>query len=608
MKTLETNYGRTLPGTMKDGFLMKRLALPLFSAVAALLIGSFSVQAQDEHGKAFVPVTAEALANPAPADWPMHRRTYDMWGYSPLEQIGKDNVNSLTLAWSLAMTPGINEATPLVYDGVMYLPNPNDVIYALDATTGDFLWTYRRNVPSDAGILAQIQRNIAIYDDKIYAAAADGYMYALDARSGQLVWETAFTDDYRKVNNSAGPIVADGKVISGHACSSGVPDGCYITAHDALSGEELWRTHVIARPGEPGGDTWGGIPLESRHHVNAWNVGAYDPELNLVYWGTSVPAPSPEILRGTGDAPMLYSNSTLAIDAETGEIAWYFQHLPRDNWDFDHTFERLLVDTVVAPNADAEGMMAISPDIEAGKSYKVMTGSPGKTGIVWTLDRETGKFLWAKETTLQNVITAIDPATGAVTINEDVIPKDIYDSYGMVCPAQSGGKGWQPSAYNPATNAMYLPLQNLCGEPEIVVAEWTVEDGYGLGFRYFLAPGEDKVGHLEAVSAETGETLWTFESAGGRMAVLTTGGGLVFSGTSDRRFQAHDADNGELLWETILGAPVSGHPVSYSVDDTQYIAIPVGGGDFNTPGYNQAANLTAPSGSNTVYVFKLPGN
>src|SRR5690625_2950370 len=268
----------------------------------------------------FTPITDDILGNPADEDWPLYRRTWDMWGHSPLTQIDTDNVKNLALAWSVGMEAGINEATPLVYDGIMYLPNPDDVIYALDAKTGEFIWVHRRDLPSDAGMTARIQRNIAIYDDKVFAVAADGNVYALDARTGDLVWETPCTEDYRRVHNSAGPIVANGMVVSGHACAAGVENGCFISAHDTDSGEEMWRTYVIAEPGTPEGDTWGGLPMESRHHVNAWHVGAYDPELNLIYWGTSVPAPSPEIIRGSGDAPMLYSNSTLAIDADTGEI------------------------------------------------------------------------------------------------------------------------------------------------------------------------------------------------------------------------------------------------------------------------------------------------
>ena len=238
----------------------------------------------------------------------------------------------------------------------------------------------------------------------------------------------------------------------------GGPDACIITAHDARTGAELWRRRTIPAPGEPGDETWGGVPFEERVHVGTWMPPSYDPELRLIYQGTSVTSPAPKFMLGGVDNTHLYHNSTLALDVDTGEIRWYYQHL-NDHWDLDHPFERILVDIAVAP--DPEAVSWINPRLQPGEVRKVMTGIPGKTGIVYTLDRETGEFLWATPTVAQNVISDIDGATGAVTVNSEVV----FTAYGqevLACPTWAGGKDWEAGAYSPLTNTMYFPLRNTC--------------------------------------------------------------------------------------------------------------------------------------------------
>ena len=579
----------------------RRLALAL--VVGASLAGASWAQTVQD----FVPVTDEILRNPSPNDWLISRGNYAGWGHSALDQITTENVGGLTLAWARVMEPGNNQATPFVYNGVMYLVNPNDVIMALDATNGDLIWQYTRDLPAIEGVtiiagLSDTQRNIAMWDDMIIHSTSDAAIIALDARTGQLMWETSVGDP-RVIAQTSGPLVIDGVAITGRACDPALPGGCFITGHDTSSGEELWRTFMIPRAGEPGGESWGDLPTESRLHVGAWgNVGAYDPDLNLVYWGTSVPAPSPEILRGTIGDDVLYSNSTLAMNPQTGEIVWYYQHLPRDNWDFDHPFERMIMDTAVAPNPDE--VEWINPDIVPGQVYRTMTGIPGKTGIVYSLDRATGEFLWARTTVQQNVVSEIH-TDGRVVVNEDVIPTSIDDPYGLVCPTPLGGKDWMPGAYNPDTNAMYMPLANMCFEPEITTDEWTGADGYAITISPFLTPGEENVGTLQAISAETGSMLWKVEQPAMFMPVLSTGGDLVFVGDTQRRFHAFDASTGETLWTTIVGGPASGHPISYEVDGVQYVAIATGGG-FIEAFYNNAAGLSGQTNNNQLYVFRLP--
>ena len=590
------------------------VARPKVAAGIVWLAAAGAVLGQS--GPLIEPVTDAELTATPNGDWLSFRGNLSAWAYSALDAVNTETVGQLDYAWAAPMEDGPNEATPLVRGGIVYLPQTGDVVHALDARSGDLIWEYRRehNYLDPEGAdperrfgqgLGRITRNIAIWQDGLFVATMDAFIIRLDANTGELVWETRVGDS--RMAHSSGPIIANGKVISGRSCSMSVDGGCFLAAHDAVDGRELWRFYTIPRPGEPGDETWGGLPLERRYHVGAWHVGSYDPELDLIYWGTSVPAPSPEVLRGSGTGSLLYSNSTLALRPDTGELAWYFQHLPRDNWDLDHPFERILVDLEMEP--DEEAAWSINPALKRGERRRVMTGFPGKTAILWTLDRETGEFLWARETVFQNVITHIDPDTGAVTVNEEVIPKARDEEYGVVCPAASGGKDWPTAAYSPLTEAiyapLYAPLQDVCMSPIITGTGVGPPQGYGINFRMQLAPGKTTVGRLDAVSARTGESLWRFEEPAGMMSVMTTGGGLVFAGNTNRRFRAWDARTGEVLWETVLGGPVTGFPVSFAVDGEQYVAVAAGGSDLLSGLFNRLSNLTVRSGSNMLYAFKL---
>ena len=545
----------------------------------------------------FKPVTDAMLQNPAAEDWLMWRRTLNGWGYSPLDQVTTENVGDLQLVWSRALTEGRQQGTPLAYDGVLYMPNPRDVIQAIDAVSGDLLWEYRREVPDDVGDagLRTNNRNIAIYDNLIIDTSIDGYVFALDAGTGDLLWETEILDyeTYRSMQSS-GPIIANGKVISGRSCRK--PESCVITAHDARTGEELWRRRTIPVPGEPGDETWGDVPFEDRQHVGAWMVPSYDPELNLIYVGTSVTSPAPKFMLGGNDLAHLYHNSTLALNADTGEIDWYYQHL-NDHWDLDHPFERLLVDTAVTPNP-AE-VSWINPRITPGEQRQVITGIPGKTGVVYTLDRATGEFLWATPTVTQNVISDIDGATGAVTENSEVVFSGLGQEV-LSCPSWIGGKDWEAGAYSPLTNTMYYPLRNTCAR---VLS--TMEGGlaiYRLAARFQLAPGTDQVGTVQAISAETGEIVWGYEQRAATLSLATTGGGLVFGGDANGRFRAFDQTSGEVLWEINLGSPVTGFPISFAVDGRQYVVASTG----TSSNFGSLHPELNPSSGNNLFVFALP--
>lgn len=549
------------------------------------------------------PVTDTMLQDPAPGDWLMWRRTLDSWGYSPLEQIHKGNVDELVLVWARPLSEGIQEGTPLVHEGVMYMPNPLDVVQAIRADTGDVIWQYRRNLPDDLKVpFPSINRNIAVYDNLIIDTSADDYVYALAKDTGKLVWETQILD-YRKhpAQQTSGPIIADGKAVSGRGCEpKGGPEACVITAHDAKTGKELWRTPTIEKPGGEN-DSWGGIPYEERLHVGTWLVPSYDPELNLIYFGTSVTSPAPKFMLGGNDEKHLYHNSTLALNADTGEIVWYYQHLV-DHWDLDHAFERLLVDTVVAPDEDA--VTWINPNLEPGEKRKVVTGVPGKNGVVYTLDRETGEFLWATPTIYQNILKDIDPATGEATVNPETLFHEQGDKR-EICPSGHGGKNWPAGSYSPDTGAMYMPMQNTCTSTTVMSDASGIESVYGFSRRPMVAPGKTNVGAIYSIAVDTGKILWRYEQRAATTSLLATGGGLLFSGDVNGRFRAHDQETGEILWGVNLGSQVTGYPVTYEAGDRQYIAVSTGSG-WSTSGLLGLTPELRSSNANMLFVFALP--
>ncbi|MEJ8568685.1 pyrroloquinoline quinone-dependent dehydrogenase [Elongatibacter sediminis] len=592
---------------MKRGSAMRQRVTKL--GLTACLFVSGSVFAAGTTVTDFVPVDDATLQNPAADDWLMWRRTLNSWGYSPLEQVDRDNVRQLTLAWSRGLAEpqgaGVDEGTPLAYGGVLYVPSRGDVIQALDATTGDLIWNYRRSLPDDIEeylFASATNRNIAIWQDLIISTSADEYLFALDARSGEMVWETRINDYHtHPALQTSGPIIANGKVISTRGCEpKGGPDACVITAHDARTGKELWRTSTI-EPFQGEDDTWGGMPWEDRWHVGAWLVPSFDPELNRIFVGTSVTSPAPKFMMTGNENEYLYHNSTLALDAETGEIAWHFQHLV-DHWDLDHTFERLLLDTVVAPDPDA--VRWINPDLEPGEKRRVVTGIPGKTGIVYTLDRVTGEFLWATESVHQNVVADIDTRSGRATVN----PEKLFTGPGqtlMVCPSTGGGKNWQAGAYSPQTNTMYFPLQNTCMQATSIGEKPDLGSLYSMRLRTIMAPDVTDLGTVQAFSAATGERVWRHDQRAAMMSLVATGGGLVFGGDTRGRFHAFDDTTGATLWEVPLGAMITGYPITYAVDGRQYIAVSTGEAVV-TGSYMTLTPEIQPSKTRSLYVFALP--
>ncbi|MDP6535982.1 MAG: PQQ-binding-like beta-propeller repeat protein [Gammaproteobacteria bacterium] len=551
----------------------------------------------------YSPVSLEELADPPEGDWLMWRRTANHWGYSPLDQINKGNVSDLRLAWAWTMEPGKQETTPLVHDGVMFLPQACDFIEAVDATDGTPLWEYRRPTVDHVAPLSCANRNATLYKDQLIIATRDAYIVSLNATSGELTWERQIGDWTVGQHYSGGPQVFDGKVITGMSGCYYINTSCWITAHDADTGEELWRTNTVPRIGEPNGESWGDLPNEFRRGGSAWMPASFDAELNLIYVGVAVPIPWGSIQRGTRGGDVLYTNSTLALNADTGAIEWYFQHIPGGNWDLDHPFERLIVETEVTPDAEAVSWM--NPDIASSQRRKVITGIPGKPGIVWTLDAATGEFLWATETNYQNVIVGVDIEGQKGITNPELDITEIGQQK-LVCPTTQGGINWNSVGYSPQTNTLYTPTNNTCMNFFLRPVEPTVGLHHSSATsRPEIGPEDTgQVGQFTAIDVATGAARWTYrQRAGIGGSVLTTGGGLVFVSDDARRFRAFDAENGEILWEQILNSTAGGFPMSYSVDGVQYVAIAAGEGvnyRRHTPEIRQRG------GGNVLYVFSLP--
>ena len=554
----------------------------------------------------YTPVSEEMLRNPAPGEWLNWRGTDNAWGYSPLDQITLDNVGELQLAWSWAMDEtGSQEAAPLAHDGILYVPNPRGVIQALDGATGDLIWEYRPGVtlrvdgtrtsdntglPANARAVVGrgVQKNIAIYGDMIYAATGDASIVAVDARTGREVWKTAVADPGLGYFYVAGPIVAHGKLITGiSGCERYKDDVCFITGHDAITGQELWRTSTIARPGEPGGDTWGDLPLRFRAGSDAWIAGSYDAETNLVYWATSQAKPWARAVRGTaGDA--LYTNSSLALDPDTGELVWHYQYLPGETHDMDEVFESVLI------------------DLDGRRSLFKM----GKLGILWQIDRTTGEFINATDIGYQNILS-VDSETGEVRYRPGMIPEIGVEI--EMCPSTSGFKSWRAMAFSPLTNALYIPVALNCELATFGPAERILGGGGTGPVRRINTPhpaSEGNLGELLVIDIRNGEVMWRHRTPSPiNTAALTTAGGLVFAGDWDRHMYAYNAQSGDILWQTRLPTSTQGFPISYLADGKQYVAIPVGGGGSSwstTLPRELAPSIRRPRNGNSLHVFALP--
>ncbi len=533
-------------------------------------------------------VSSEELADPEPADWTYWRRSPQSQGYTPLDQITTKNVSSLSLAWVWGMEAGRSQPAPLVRDGIIFIPNFGNVVQALDGRDGSLLWEYRRQFP-EGGRSGGLLRTLAMWEDMIFVATTDAHLVALDARTGAVRWDSEIADETLGYSNTSGPIVANGIVINGiTGCGRFFEQSCFITGHDANTGEELWKTFTIAQPGEAGGDTWGALPLEFRGGGDVWISGSWDPELGLVFFGVAQAKPWMAASRGlTTDDSALYSNSTLAIDPKDGRIVWHRQHVPGESLDMDEAFEQVLIDIVDEPY-----LFTI-----------------GKSGILWKLDRRTGEFMGLKETVFQNVFSDINLETGEVRYREDIRNMKVSE-WLSVCPSTAGGHNWQSTGYHPPTRNLVIPLSQSCMEMSPREVTFEVGSGGNQGDRRWMEmPNtEGQFGKLSALNVDSMEESWSIEQRAPFLtAALTTAGGLVFIGDYDRYVHAYDVETGKELWRTRLATSAQGFPVSFAIDGEQYVAIPAGrdGGSPWRIGSFLAPELVSPTGHNALYVFKL---
>lgn len=548
-------------------------------------------------GKDFVPVTDKMLVNPSPDDWLMYSRTYDAQRFSPLKQITKANVGQLREVFHKELGNGPHESIPIVYRGVMYVQLPGNAIQAVNGATGETIWEYKHPAGTSSRAKA-----LSIYDDLVYYTAPDNSIVALDARSGEVRWQVKTPG-----NPTAGTVVIEGKVLSGRACG-GNGTNCYVLALDAKTGKEAWKFYSVAQDSDPdAAKTWGGVPQEKRE-ASQWGLpGGYDPQRRLIFWGISNPMPNTRIARHNGnpdavsyDTPSdLYSNSTVALNPDTGKLVWYYQHLPADDWDEDYPHERTLIRTAVSP--DPKFVKWINPDIRKGQQRDVAL-SVGEGGGIWALDRQTGQFLWASPFPFDHpnfLISNIDPKTGRVSINKSLIFTKPGEQH-LICYWNT--RSYWPTAYSPMHNSLYVPYLENCLDMTAGVAGARDKRGGQ------IAPGAslDTWQGLMKVNASTGEMTPLFkEHAPSNGAVVATAGDLLFWGDLDHMFRAFDADSGKVLWEQKLNGPVQNSTITYAVDGKQYVAVLTGVG-LNTAGIIDQAGIKPNRTYDALYVFALP--
>ena len=518
----------------------------------------------------YTPITEEMMTHPPASDWLMHYWNYAGWSHSPLKQITAKNVHNLQLRWVWSMDDGERQQiTPLVHDGVMFVSNNiTNRVQALNAKTGDLIWENTLG-PRLSG-QQNATRTMALYGDKLFYPATDANLYALDAATGRVDWKIKFSSFGN--DKIGGLMVADGKLIAGlgRCDERTTQDRCFIAAYDVNDGHQIWKFSTVAYTGEPGGDSWGSLTNGQRAGADAWIAGTYDPKLKLAYWGTGQAKSG---VRGVGD--QLYSNATLALDVETGTLKWYHQPAPDENLDLDEVFEKVLVD---------EG------------PQKILL-SAGKKGILWKLDRVTGKFIGYVPMVFQNVFTSIDPVTGRGTYRPDIESSKPGDTKPS-CPSPAGGKNWPASSYDAEDDLIIMPLDQIC-----------VSSGSMAG--NYEAPASDGyIARMSAYRARDLKPVWTFQQRAPFLtSVMTTAGGVGFVGDWDRTFRAFDLKTGKTLWTTRLGTTAQGYPTTFSVDGEQFVAVPTGyngGSPEVRPVTLLAFERNRPYSGHAVYVFALP--
>jgi len=539
-------------------------------SITALLVAGVL---QSAYAAEYNPVTDERLANPEPGNWINWRGNYEGWGHSPLKQITSENVSNLVPVWSYStgVTEG-HQAPPMVNDGMMFVSTPQNQVIALDAATGTEIWRYVRELPEDLFQLHPTNRGVALYGDKVYMATLDAGVVALDAKTGEVVWDVIVGDYTDGYYSTLSLLAAKGQIITG---VSGGEFGIrgYVSALDAETGEETWRTFTIPGPGEPGNETWKG---------DSWKVGGgsvwmqpnYDADNGILYVGTGNGGPW---MPDTRPGDNLYTTSVVGMKIDSGEITGHHQYHWNDAWDWDEVSAPLLI-----------------PVERDGQKIDALVHA-GRNGYIWTMEHDSaGKidFVAADKYVIQDAFASIDPESGRPTYNEAKTPGT--NKTVTFCPSLWGGKDWPTEAYNPDTGLLYIPSQeNLCSELGGAPLEERESGELYIGvpidvilssLRFHENVDTSKpvpIGKLQAWDMNKGEMAWShdFNDTPYWGPILSTAGNLVFTGgTSDRKLRAFDAANGDVLWEYPTNSGITASPSSFEVDGVQYIAVQSGWG------------------------------
>ena len=570
---------------------LKTMLLPgLPGGVSGGLAGGVAVPATPTAANPlarYTAVTDAVLRNPPDGEWLTWRRTWDSQGFSPLKQITRANVGGLRPAWSWSLPNGPNEGTPVFHDGVLFVHAYGDKVQALDAVTGDLLWQYTRRLPKDVPV--SVKRTIALYGGNVYVPTSDAHIVALDAKTGRVAWDREVANRKDGYGMTGGPLVAKGKVMVGTIGRAA--GGNLIVALDAETGQEAWRFNTIAQPNMPLGNSWNGVPAEKRNGASVWVAGSFDPATGLALFGvaqTYDTGPYRNLVKEGGVTnDLLYTDSTVAINPDTGKLAWHFQHQPNDQWDLDWAFEQVL--------------------LKLPGSTKTLVATSGKQAIYDIAEADTGKYVFSIDLGLQDIVTAIDPKTGAKSVNPRLIPGG-GDTI-TVCPHAGGAKSWIPESYNPETRTMFVPLVESCMDLIPVAAGG--RGSLSTGVRWALRPRADsdgRYGRLQAINFETMKVVWTNrQRAPQSTGVLATAGGVVFAGALDRVFAAYDDTTGKELWRMRLNDVPNSAPISYMANGKQYVAVTVGNGGAQVVTFPALVPeiRNPPDGGAALWVFEL---
>jgi alcohol dehydrogenase (cytochrome c) len=519
-------------------------------------------------------------ARDEPQNWLTYYGAYDGQRFSALDQINRDNVAELKPAWVFQggfigpiASPASYafEAAPIVVDGVLFTTGPDGHVWSLDAATGEMLWHYKHAIPLDVPLCCgNVNRGVAVTEGKVIFVTPNGHIVALDADTGERVWQKPFADVRAAESATLAPLVVKDLVIVG---SSGGEYGVrgHIDAFNIHTGERRWRRYNVPKPGEPGWETWEGDSWE-RGGGTAWITGTYDPELNLVYWGTGNPGPN---FNGSmREGKNLFTNSIIAFRPEDGEAVWYFQMTPHDVWDYDGVNENILF--------DQEG--------------RKLLAHFDKNGYLYILDRRTGELISA--TQFGRVTWGdVDSETGEVDPKLWPTPEGTF-----ICPGPAGAKEWNHASYSPQTGLLYVPVIEQCAVFKIAEAEFRESLPYWGGD--VLLKKDEQKGYLKAFDPKSGREVWAWENDFPLVgSTLSTAGQLVFVGAPDGRFSAFDAKTGEQLWSFQTGSGIHSSPVTYSVNGKQYVAVHSGWGGW-IKGF--APQMYGAPRGDALFVFALP--